>query len=93
MGDGVETESERHRVFRAKIDGSGRVVIPADARLRKHLKQGDTIVMEEDGDGLRLRTIEDVVRDAQNYFRSVIPAGVSLVDELIAERREEAKRE
>jgi bifunctional DNA-binding transcriptional regulator/antitoxin component of YhaV-PrlF toxin-antitoxin module len=93
VGGRVETKPEEQRVFRAKLDRSGRVVIPADARLRKKLKQGDCIVMEEDGDGLRLRTIEDVVRDAQKYFRSVVPAGVSLVDELIAERREEAKRE
>ena len=89
----MENHSAEHRIFKAKLDKSGRIVIPADARLRKTLKQGETIVMEEDGNGLRLRTIEDVVQDAQRYFHSVIPAGVSLVDELIAERREDAKRE
>ena len=61
--------------------------------MRKEVKEGDTIVVEEDGKGLHLRTIEDAVREAQAYFQSVIPAGVSLVDDLIAERRDEAARE
>jgi AbrB family looped-hinge helix DNA binding protein len=89
----MENKEEGHRVFRARIDASGRIVIPADVRLRHKLKEGDAVVMEEDGDGLRLRSIDDVVRGVQDYFCKLIPAGVSLVDELIAERREEAKRE
>ena len=89
----MKDEVGEHRVFRAKVDGSGRVVIPADARLRKRLRAGDAVVMDEDGDGgLRLRTYDDVVRAAQAYVCSVVPAGVSLVDELIAERRAEAER-
>ena len=89
----MQTESGEHRVFRGKVDASGRVVIPADARLRKMLREGDTVVMEEDGNSLRIRTIQDVVREAQQYFCGIIPADVSLVDELIAERRAEAERE
>jgi bifunctional DNA-binding transcriptional regulator/antitoxin component of YhaV-PrlF toxin-antitoxin module len=82
------------RVFHARMDKSGRIVLPADVKLRKRLKEGDTIEMREDTRGdLHLRSMEDVVRDVQDYFCKLIPAGVSLVDELIAERREDAKRE
>lgn len=35
----------------------------------------------------------NVVQKAQEYFKSVVPEGVSLIDELLAERKEEAKRE
>ena len=89
----MRNETGEHRVFGARIDASGRIVIPADAKLRHKLKEGDAVVMEEDGDGLRLRSIDDVVREAQAYFRSFVPEGVSLVDELVAERREAAERE
>jgi AbrB family looped-hinge helix DNA binding protein len=89
----MEAKQGEHRVFRARVDGSGRVVIPADARLRKRLREGDAIIMEEDDAGLHLRTLDDAVRDVQRYFRALVPEGVSLVDELIAERRAEAERE
>jgi AbrB family looped-hinge helix DNA binding protein len=90
----METElTGQHRVFRARVDASGRIVLPSESRLRKEVREGDTILVEEDSKGLHLRTIEDAVREAQAYFRSVIPSNVSLIDELIAERREEAARE
>lgn len=82
------------RVFHARLDKSGRIVLPADVKLRKQLKQGDTIEVREDTRGeLHLRSLEDVVRGVQDYFCKLIPADVSLVDELIAERREDAKHE
>ena len=82
------------RVFHARMDKSGRIVLPAEVKLRKRVKEGDTIEVREDARGeLHLRSMEDVVRDVQDYFCKLIPAGVSLVDELIAERRQEAERE
>ena len=83
----------RHKVFRARVDASGRVVIPAESRLRKQVKEGDTVVFEEDDEGVRIKTLDDAIREAQAYFRKVIPADVDLVAELIAERRAEAARE
>ncbi|HLZ09654.1 MAG TPA: hypothetical protein VKT80_13770 [Chloroflexota bacterium] len=40
-----------------------------------------------------MTTREEAIRRIQARVRKYIPAGVSLVDELIAERRAEAKRE
>ncbi len=86
-------ETGRHRVFRARVDASGRIVIPAESRLRKQVKEGDVLVVEEDDSGVRLSTLDDAIRNAQEYFGKVIPADVRLVDELIAERKAEAARE
>jgi AbrB family looped-hinge helix DNA binding protein len=86
-------ETGHHKVFRAKVDASGRIVIPAESRLRKQVKEGDVLVVEEDDNSIRIKTLDDAIRDAQAYFRTVIPSDVDLVDELIAERRAEAARE
>jgi AbrB family looped-hinge helix DNA binding protein len=83
----------QHRVFRARVDASGRIVIPAESKLRKQIKEGDVLVVEEDDHGVRLKTLDDAVRAAQEYFEQVIPKDVSLVDQLIEERRQEAVRE
>lgn len=90
----MQLESLRHhKVFRARIDASGRLVIPAESRLRKQVKDGDILIVEENDDGLRIMTLDDAVREAQAHFQHVIPKGVSLVDELIAERQADAARE
>ena len=82
-----------HKVFRARVDASGRIVIPAESRLRKQVKEGDVLVVEEDDTSVRIKTLDDAVRDAQAYFRKVISPEVDLVSELIADRRAEAARE
>lgn len=86
-------EGQEHRVYHAKLDSSGRIVIPAEVRERNKLGEGDTVVVVDDERGLHLKTLVQAVADAQAYFCGVISAKVSLVDELIAERRAEAARE
>jgi AbrB family looped-hinge helix DNA binding protein len=86
-------QTGHHKVFRTKVDASGRIVIPAESRLRKQVKEGDVLVVEEDDNSVRIKTLDDAIREAQEYFRKVIPSDVDLVDELIAERRAEAARE
>ena len=68
-------------------------MIPAETRSRNRIKEGDTLVVVEDDHGLHVKSLDHAIAEAQDYFCKVIPAEVSLVDELIAERREEAKRE
>jgi len=46
----------------------------------------------DDGE-LRITTLKQRIERAQRRARQSVKPGVSLVDELIAERREEAKRE
>jgi hypothetical protein len=42
---------------------------------------------------LRVRPYRDVISEIQKRLRNYIPEGVSLADELIADRRAEAERE
>ena len=80
-------------VYHVKIGIGGRLVIPADARQKLHLDEGAEVVIEVDDHGLRIAGLQQTVKDVQQYFRQFVPEGVSVVDELIRERREEAARE
>ena len=63
--------------------------------LRRALEvdEGDYIVMQMDGDELRVVNDEKEFARVQEMIASYVPEGVSLVDELIAERRREAAAE
>ena len=57
------------------------------------VKPGDEVILEfEDGE-LKIFTHDHSIGKAQQLVRRFIPPGVSLVDELLAERREEVRRE
>lgn len=86
-------EKEPTWTHHAKIDEAGRLSLPLDLRQRKEFDIGSTVVIIESEDKIEICTTAQAVRNAHEYFRSVIPAGVSLVDELIEERREEAQWE
>lgn len=81
--------------YHAKVIAGGKIVIPAELRRELGIKDGDTLVIERDGDGtLAVRTYAQVVRDVQQTFRAMVgPYDGSMVDELIADRRREAARE
>jgi AbrB family looped-hinge helix DNA binding protein len=79
--------------YHTKLGEDGRVVIPARVRKELNLKPGDTLVIESDDQGLHLRSMDQVIREVQASFAPYRKPGVSVVDELIAERREEAAQE
>jgi AbrB family looped-hinge helix DNA binding protein len=78
---------------RVKVDATGRVVLPVEARQRFGIKPGEELILEADEQGLRLKTVRQAIAEAQALFARFVPPGVSLVEELLAERREEAARE
>lgn len=76
-----------------KIGPGGRIVIPADFRKAMEVEEGESLVaLLEDGE-LRLVGNKVAIRKVQAYMRSIVPEGVSLVDELIADRIREAEEE
>lgn len=76
-----------------RLGSNGRLVIPAEYRKALGVDEGDELVVRlEDGE-LRLSTRKFALRRAQERVRRYVPEGVSLADELIAERREEAAKE
>ena len=78
---------------RARVNENGRVVIPASFRKALGINVGDQIVLRMEDNELRLMTLKRRLERAQESVRQHIKPGRSLVDELIAERREAAKRE
>jgi AbrB family looped-hinge helix DNA binding protein len=80
--------------YTAKIDKMGRVVIPAEIRQKAHLKPGSTVSITTGASGrIVLEPTLALVREAQEYFLSLGPAEELWSDELLAERRLEARRE
>jgi AbrB family looped-hinge helix DNA binding protein len=78
---------------RARVNENGRVVIPASYRKALGIKAGDEVILRMEDDELRITTMKRRIERAQRLVRKYIKSGTSLVDELIAERREAAKRE
>lgn len=76
-----------------RINENGRIVIPASYRKALGVKTGDEIILRVEDDELRITTMKRRIERAQRIVRKYVKPGVSLSDELIAERREEAKRE
>jgi len=85
--------SQEHRVYRTKLDASGRIVIPAEARQRNKIAEGDTVVVVEDEHGLHLKSLDQVLAEAQDYYATLAPPDVMLSDEIIADRRSEIERD
>jgi AbrB family looped-hinge helix DNA binding protein len=83
---------EDHRV-RMRMGAKGRVVIPAAMREALRMKDGDMLDLRVVDGELRIATMQERLRRAQERARRYIPDGVSLADELSAERREAAKHE
>ena len=78
---------------RTRVNENGRVVIPASYRKMLGIKAGDEVILRMEDDELRITTMKRRLERAQRRIRQYVKAGVSLADELIAERREAAKRE
>jgi AbrB family looped-hinge helix DNA binding protein len=77
----------------ARINENGRVVIPAEFRRDLGIRAGDTIVLRIENNELRITTLQQRLAKAQQWVRQHVAPGTSLSDELIAERREAARRE
>jgi AbrB family looped-hinge helix DNA binding protein len=77
---------------RVTLNKQGRIVIPVALRHALGVKPGDELVARLEDDRIVLESLAAVEERLLSWFAS-IPSDVSLVDELIAERREEARRE
>jgi len=80
-------------VIHTKLGEGRRVAIPAALCHKYGLKPGDPVVLEASALGIVLRPVDAVVNEVQAFFADVAPAKVRLSDEVIRDRRAEAKRE
>jgi AbrB family looped-hinge helix DNA binding protein len=80
---------------RARVNQNGRVVIPALFRRALQIKSGDTVVLrlDQEKDEMRITTLRKQLAETREFLKKHVKPGSSVVDELIAERREAARRE
>lgn len=86
-------DRQEHQVFRTRIDSSGRIGLPMELRQRHGLGQGDTVILIEDAQGLRLQTVEEALAMAQAHFAQLAPSSVLLSDEINSDRRSKRERD
>lgn len=78
---------------RARIEGKGRVVIPASFRSALGLKVGDEIDLRIEDNEIRISTLQSRLARSRDRLRKFVKPGRLLSDELIAERRRAATKE
>jgi AbrB family looped-hinge helix DNA binding protein len=84
-------DHEKH--YNVTLDERGRLVLPAQLRQRLDLHPGGRLILTVDDEGgFRVISARELPRRLYGLYRDLAP-GRSLVAELIAERREEARRE
>lgn len=89
----TDPASARPLSVSVQVKEAGRILLPAEVRVALGVGEGDKLVGEVIDGELRLMSQRTAIRQVQALVRQYVPAGVSLVDELIKERREEARRE
>ena len=84
------------KAVRTKLGKGGRVIIPTAFRQNLHLETGDDIILHMEDNLIYLTTAEQALRTLQNKVKNYINTtgqNISLVDELITIRRNEARYE
>jgi AbrB family looped-hinge helix DNA binding protein len=80
--------------MKAKVMPDGRVSLPADLRKKYGLAHGGEVIVEDIGDGIVLRTLDQVVARAQALSRKLLAGkGGASVDDFLADRAREAEAE
>lgn len=78
---------------KARINQNGRIVIPAAIREELGIAPGDTLLLDVDDGILRIESYPARIRRIQREIAPYARPGILASDELIAERKAEARRE
>ncbi|MGA2351789.1 MAG: AbrB/MazE/SpoVT family DNA-binding domain-containing protein [Terracidiphilus sp.] len=89
----METIVTSQRSVSSKINQNGRIVIPSAIRQQMGIKAGESLLMEVEDGVLRIESYHARIRRIQREIAQFAKPGILASDELIAERREEARRE
>ena len=77
------------QTIKTKISEGGRLVIPSEYRKQLGLEIGDEVMIQLVDGEMRIFTLEQAVKRAQQIVRRYIPEGRSISGELLEERRQE----
>jgi AbrB family looped-hinge helix DNA binding protein len=80
------------RMVTARIGPDGRLLVPAGMRRDLGFKPGEALVLRSEDERLIVERRDAALRRLQRRFAAV-PAEVSLVDELLAERERDRERD
>lgn len=79
---------------RAKVTSEGRMSLPAGLRRRHGLGRGGDVLVEDLGDAIVLRTVDQAVARAQAMSRRLTGGRTdATVDDFLADRAHEAEME
>lgn len=81
------------QIYRLKVDTSGRIVLPTEARERNHIAGGDTVVVVDDATGIHIKTLDQMLAEVQAEFAKHVPRDVLLSEEILEDRRSEIERD
>lgn len=77
----------------AQITQGGRLVLPASIRKALGLVEGSTVLLQLKGKKVELKPMSEAVLEVQNLLAPYRPKGGRLLsEELVADRKREAKR-
>ncbi len=81
------------RTHHVTMGSNGRIVIPASIRNQIGMPQGGSFMAHVENGEVRLEPIAHAIARVQALLDDYVPSGLSLADELSAERRAAAERE
>jgi AbrB family looped-hinge helix DNA binding protein len=83
--------TERAKKYaKAQVSASGRLSLPAEFRKSLGLEHGGNVIVELDGNDIRIRTVHEAVIQAQALSRRLLAGKPPLsVDDFLARRRED----
>lgn len=85
--------SMEQQSIKTKVTEGGRIVIPVKMREAMGIKVGTNVTLTVKDGSLRITTRDEAFRRIEDLMKDHIKPGRSVVDELIRERRDEAKKE
>ena len=81
-------------IFHTRIEADGKIQLPPQVLEQLDFEVGKDVELEIKKKSLRVSlSVAERVKRAQARVRKYVPEGVSLVDELIADRRREAEND
>ena len=79
--------------YQVKIVEGGKIALPAALRRSLGFAVGQTLLVDEGEDELRIRSVDSALARAQAIVMRLAPPERCLSDELVADRRREAADE
>jgi antitoxin component of MazEF toxin-antitoxin module len=81
-------------ILRIQSGTEGIIQLPPELLTEMDFEEGQTIELERECSSFRvILPVAARIKKAQAFVRKYVPEGVSLVDELIADRRREAEND